>query len=128
MHARNLLAALHQEKKQVTDEIADQQHRFHQHRSQEDKAVSWKVIQSYLDMLESLKGAMENQIEKQAAEVEQKRIEFMESRRERRAMEILRDKHHEEYVSSENRREQIFLNEIGQWQSINRANEIAPTP
>ena len=121
MQARNLLSALHQEKKRVQDEIVDQQQQFAQHRIREEKANSWRVRQSYLDMLESLKSAVRNQIEKQNVEVEQKRIELMESRRERKAMEILLEKHHREFVSAENRKEQIFLNEIGQWQSINRA-------
>ena len=123
MYARNLLSALHQEKKRVKDEIIEQRQQFTKQRIQEEKANSWRVRQNYLDMLESLKSAVGNQIVKQNAEVEQKRIELMESRRERKAMEILREKHYREFVSAENRKEQIFLNEIGQWQSINQANE-----
>jgi flagellar FliJ protein len=124
MQARSLLSALHQEKKQVKQEIINQQQQFSQHRTHEDKANSWRVRQSYLDMLESLKSALGNQIEKQNTEVEKKRTELMESRRERKAMEILREKHYQDYVTSENRKEQIFLNEIGQWQSINRIQNM----
>ena len=124
MYARNLLSVLHQEKKRVQNEIIDQQQQFTQHRIHEEKAKSWRTRQSYLDMLESLKSALGNQIEKQNAEVEQKRIELMESRRERKVMEILREKNYREFVSAENRKEQIFLNEIGQWQSINRARNV----
>ena len=118
MIARNHLAELWQERKRIENEIAIQRDQFSQHRYQEEKASTWAVMQGYLDMLESLQKAMGSRIEKQQSDVEEKTALLLEARRERRAMEILRDKHYEEFISSENRSEQVFLNEIAQFHSI----------
>jgi flagellar FliJ protein len=121
--ARNELAALHRERTRIDSELADQRSTFSQERSREKEAVIWKVIQSYLDMLESLKSALNGRMEKKQAEVEQKRHQLMEARRERRAMEILQEKHYQEFLTQENRQEQVFMDEIAQWQSIRKPRD-----
>ena len=118
MIAKRQLAELWQERKRIDNEIAIQRDQFSKHRYQEEKASTWAVMQGYLEMLENLQKAVDNRIERQQTDVDEKTALLMEARRERRAMEILRDKHYEEFMSSENRREQVFLNEIAQFHSI----------
>ena len=105
MIARRQLAELWQERKRIDNQIAIQRDQFSKHRYQEEKASTWAVMQGYLEMLENLQKAVDNRIEKQQTDVDEKTALLMEARRERRAMEILRDKHYEEFMSSENRRE-----------------------
>lgn len=120
MKSRNELAALQQEKKRINDEMTEQRKQFYQKKEEKSQAISWKVMQSYLDMLESLNVAVNSRIEKQQEIVAEKRQALMEARRERRAMEILRDKQYEEYVWNENRLDQAVMNEIANWQTITK--------
>ncbi len=120
MKSRNELVALQQEKKRITDEMAEQRKQFYQKKEEKSQAISWKVIQSYLDMLESLNLAVNSRIEKQQEVVAEKRQALMESRRERRAMEILRDQDYEEYLWNENRLDQVVMNEIANWQTLKK--------
>ena len=120
MKSRNELTALQQEKKRITDEMAEQRKQFYQKKEEKSQAISWKVIQSYLDMLESLNLAVNSRIEKQQEVVAGKRQALMEARRERKAMEILRDQHYEEYLWNENRLDQAVMNEIANWQTLKK--------
>jgi flagellar FliJ protein len=120
MKSRNELAALQQEKKRITDEMTEQRKEFYREKEEKSQAISWKVMQSYLDMLESLKMAVNSRIEKQQEVVAEKRQALMEARRERRAMEILRDKQYEEYLWNENRLDQAVMNEIANWQTLTK--------
>ena len=120
MKSRNELTALQQEKKRITDEMAEQRKQFYQKKEEKSQAISWKVIQSYLDMLESLNLAVNSRIEKQQEVVAEKRQALMEARRERKAMEILRDQHYEEYLWNENRLDQAVMNEIANWQTLKK--------
>jgi len=123
MVAKSQLAELEQEHSRINGEIKEQQEEFAEVRDQAETASTWALRQSYLDMLGSLKKAVANRIDRQKEIIEEKRIKLMEASRERKAMEILRDKHYGEYISSENRQEQIFLNEIAQSQTIRKMRD-----
>ncbi len=120
MKSRSELTAFQLEKKRITDEMAEQRKQFYQKKEEKSQAISWKVIQSYLDMLESLNLAVNSRIEKQQEVVAEKRQALMEARRERRAMEILRDQHYEEYLWNENRLDQAVMNEIANRQTLKK--------
>ena len=120
MKSRNELTALQQEKKRITDEMADQRKQFYQKKEEKSQAISWKVIQSYLDMLESLNMAVNGRIENQQEVVAKKRKALMGARRERKAMEILRDQNYEEYLWNENCLDQEVMNEIANWQTLKK--------
>ena len=120
MVARHQLAALNQEYQRINDEISEHRDLFSEQRDQEENANTWAVRQSYLEMLDSLQKAVTTRIDVQKEHIEEKRLKLMEASRERKAMEILRDKHHEEFVMNEDRKEQLFINEIAQYQSMKR--------
>jgi len=123
MMAKSQLVELEQEYSRIEGEIKDQQEQFAELRDQAESASTWALRQSYLDMLGSLKKAVAHRIDKQKEIIEEKRIKLMQASRERKAMEILRDKHYGEFVSKEDRQEQVFLNEIGQFQTIRKSRD-----
>jgi flagellar FliJ protein len=123
MIARNQLTELEEEYCRIGGEITAQRKLFSKQRDHEENANNWALRQSYLDMLNSLQKAAAKRIERQKDVIEEKRLKLMEASRDRKAMEILRTKHYEDFVSNENRQEQLFLNEIGQFQTIRKNQE-----
>ena len=123
MIARNHLTELEEEYQRIGVEITAQRKLFSKQRDREENANNWALRQSYLDMLNSLQGASAKRIQRQKEIIEEKRIKLMEASRDQKAMEILRTKHYEDFASNENRQEQLFLNEIGQFQTIKKSQD-----
>jgi flagellar FliJ protein len=123
MIARNQLTELEKEYQRIGGEIISQRELFSKQRDHEENANNWALRQSYLDMLNSLQGAVAKRIDRQKDIIEEKRIKLMEASRDRKTMEILCTKHYDDFVSTENRQEQVFLNEIGQFQTIKKSQD-----
>ena len=125
MIARNQLAELEKEHQRIGGEVAAQRKLFSKQRDHEENAINWALRQSYLDMLNSLQGAVGKRIERQKEIITEKRTKLMQASKDRKAMEILRSKHREDFITTENRQEQLFLNEIGQFQTIQKSHDNA---